>query len=427
MTKDEFIIIVKKFNEEKIKYNWIELKTCNIRMKWEKFKSKIQNYPTYYNFNSFREFKYWLINSDNKNFIEERFCPICGNFIESNRYFYGWYNGGCCKEHCKIVRMNNVKESLLQKYGTTNIFGNKEIRKKIEESNLAKYGVKYPLQSKEIHTKTIQTGKANDSYKKAVSKIKATKLERYGDENYNNSKSISKTKLSWSEERKNKYLERVRKTRLDRYGDENYNNREKNLKTCLERYGVDNPAKSEKIKEIIRKNAVQTRIKNHTTQKELLQNQDYLKNYVAKTRETKRKNGTTNTSHEFEDKLINYLREKYPEYEIIQSYSIDPRYPYECDCYIKELDLFIEFQGLYYHNYKPFVESEETIKEYNTLIAKGKQKAVIANVWRYRDVEKRECAKKNNLNYLEYWEKQKDEPYDPIERWKLYSKKKDQI
>ena len=38
-------------------------------------------------------------------------------------------------------------------------------------------------------------------------------------------------------------------TKLKRYGDKNYNNTEKNKQTCLERYGVDNPMKSKKIRE----------------------------------------------------------------------------------------------------------------------------------------------------------------------------------
>ena len=46
------------------------------------------------------------------------------------------------------------------------------------------------------------------------------------------------------------------------------------------------------------------------------------------------------------------------------------------------------------------------------------QKQKIAKNWRYIDTEKREVAKKNNLNFLEYWEKPKEDlPDDPIERW----------
>lgn len=61
-------------------------------------------------------------------------------------------------------------------------------------------------------------------------KVKKTKLERYGDENYANS-------------------EKAKKTKLERYGDENYTNKEKAKKTCMYKFGVDNVSKSEEIKE----------------------------------------------------------------------------------------------------------------------------------------------------------------------------------
>lgn len=68
---------------------------------------------------------------------------------------------------------------------------------------------------------------------------KATRLERYGDENFNN-------------------REKDKQTRLERYGDENWNNREQASATCLERYGVDNPAKAECVKQQIRQTCIET-------------------------------------------------------------------------------------------------------------------------------------------------------------------------
>ena len=44
-------------------------------------------------------------------------------------------------------------------------------------------------------------------------------------------------------------IENGKKTKLEKYGDENYNNSNKAKQTCLEKYGVDNPMKSEIIKE----------------------------------------------------------------------------------------------------------------------------------------------------------------------------------
>jgi hypothetical protein len=88
-------------------------------------------------------------------------------------------------------------------------------------------------------------------------KIKQTKLEKYGDENFNN-------------------IEKNKKTKLEKYGDENFNNRNKSKITCnkkyggnaptcssdilnirkennIKKYGVNNPMKTEKIKNKLKK------------------------------------------------------------------------------------------------------------------------------------------------------------------------------
>jgi len=44
----------------------------------------------------------------------------------------------------------------------------------------------------------------------------------------------------------------AKQTKLEKYGNENYNNREKYNETCLDRYGVDNPFQSDYIKEKIK-------------------------------------------------------------------------------------------------------------------------------------------------------------------------------
>jgi hypothetical protein len=79
---------------------------------------------------------------------------------------------------------------------------------------LAKYGVEYALNLPEF-----------------VKKSKATRLEKYGDENFVNS-------------------ELAKKTKLKKYGSENYNNTEKFRNTCVKNLGVDNPSK---LPEVINK------------------------------------------------------------------------------------------------------------------------------------------------------------------------------
>lgn len=441
MNKEEFTKIVNRFNTDKHNYNWIFLLKSKISYRWERFKQKITNYPTYYNFISAAEFLFWLKHSEEENFIDNRFCPICGKFIEIIYTSSHFYNKACCKDHSKQLRqINTIK------------------------TNIKKYSVEYPLQNSEIHNKTIESGLKKNSYKEGNKKSIRTKIQKYG--KANNGQKISETKKNWSKEQKEEWLKKVRETKENLYGDPDYNNINQIKQTCLKKYGVTNPSYSEKIKTKIAKNALQTRINNHSTVKELMEspekrfnnltykenysvrvqetknknhtnqrdlfispikNKDgltYKENFVKKTQATKLKNNTFGSSHSLEEARIKFLKETYPQYTILRQYNEDSRYPFACDCYIKELDLFIEFQGSYFHNWRPFVESEETIKEYDEMIAKGGQKETIAETWKRRDPLKREVARKNGLNFYEYWERglteEEDSIYDPIERWKRF-------
>ena len=48
-------------------------------------------------------------------------------------------------------------------------------------------------------------------------------------------------------------VEKIKKTKLERYGSENYNNIKKNKETCIRKYGVDNVLKVEEVKQKVRK------------------------------------------------------------------------------------------------------------------------------------------------------------------------------
>lgn len=61
-----------------------------------------------------------------------------------------------------------------------------------------------------VHQRRMETAIANDSYTKAVGKRNATRLERYGDEFYNNPEQISETKLNWTLDQLNQFKERWR-------------------------------------------------------------------------------------------------------------------------------------------------------------------------------------------------------------------------
>lgn len=60
--------------------------------------------------------------------------------------------------------------------------------------------------------------------------------------------SCSNKNISKNKER----TQKIKRTKLERYGNENFVNSEKSKKTCIKKYGVDNPSKSREIKEKIK-------------------------------------------------------------------------------------------------------------------------------------------------------------------------------
>ena len=156
-------------------------------------------------------------------------CPVCGGKVSLINGVKGYH------EYCSIkcsrnseATMSKLKETKKERYGDEN-YNN---RNKARETCLERYGVGMALQSGSIREKSKNTKKeryGDENYNNS-SKSRITKKERYGDENYNNS---SKSRI----------------TKKERYGDENYNNRNKARETCQERYGADNPFQADGVKE----------------------------------------------------------------------------------------------------------------------------------------------------------------------------------
>ena len=71
---------------------------------------------------------------------------------------------------------------------------------------------------------------------------------------------------------------------------------------------------------------------------------------------------------------------------------------------IPELDYFIEVQGYYTHGDHPFDSQSQS--DLN-LVQKYKERygpnCQAITIWTIKDVEKRECAQKNNLKFKEIW------------------------
>ena len=123
--------------------------------------------------------------------------------------------------------------------------------------------------------------------------------------------------------------------------------------------------------------------------------------WVSKIWLTKKKNGTTNTSKP-EQMLYEKLLKEYDGKTIYREYKCD-RYPYHCDFYIVEDDLFIELNAHWTHGGRPYdpndFSCQKQLELWQEKAKDSKYMQSAIETWTIRDVEKAACAKKNNLNY----------------------------
>ena len=294
---------------------------------------------------------------------------------------------------CEIVKIFKVSDHYLQR-------------------QLKLYNLKTKVDRRKNPNKLSKTELELKKYGKLglshAEKLKIT-IDRLGREEYNkrHKANVLKTIKSHTKEEEQARIAKIRNTKLLRYGNAGYNNINKIKATCKVKYGVDYAVLRTELKEKVQTDEVKEKQKISRAKSWSCKSKEEKKKIYIKVRKSKKTNGTIASSKSFEDHWYNKLKIVFPYYTILRQYS-DIRYPFSCDFYIKELDLFIEMQGKYFHNKRPFKECKEDIAEYNALIVKGKQAASIAKVWRYKDPLKRSTAKNNSLNYIEFWEGETD-------------------
>jgi len=304
--------------------------------------------------------------------LQDKICPFC----EKDRKYHSikvGYLHTCGNKKCHLL---DIKKTKKERYGNEN-YNNRE---KAIETNLRLFKNICPVhginEGKAKITKLNNIDKNGlNSFDRQIIKSKQTKLERYGNENYNN-------------------IEKQREVMNNLYGgytlvSKILSNKVKN--TLLEKYGTDNYFKSE---------AYKNKFKNN----------EFVFNLMAKVYETKKKNNSfigSKIEQEFK-KLLNIFELVYE-----QNYRSD-LYPFNCDFYIPKLDLYIELNFHWTHGHEPFniynKKHIEILKEWtrkgNELNFKDKKKEqyfVAIYVWTNLDVKKLEVAKKNHLNYIQIY------------------------
>lgn len=331
--------------------------------------------------------------------LEERpVCKWCGGHVSFNGYHKGsmHYSACCCSScHAKYTKDKRF-ETNIKKYGRKN-FGSAE---KVKEYWINHYGVDNPAKTDFVKKKMRETNLKkygfNCSSKSEIvkEKIKQTCLKRYGVEY-----------TGQIEEAK----EKSKKTCLEKYGSEYYiaskDRLEKTIEFSKQNYNVDWFTKSEEIKN----KAKETMLRRYGVEysMQIPKNKEYMSYLMSSYEMQERRYDAMKRNHTFnssstEEELFLYIKSKFP--TVVRQYKDKNRYPYFCDFYIPELDYFIELQGYYTHGKHPFdPNSNEDLQLIEYYKKKYGEDCQSITIWSIKDVEKRDCAKRNHLNFKEVW------------------------
>lgn len=147
-----------------------------------------------------------------------------------------------------------------------------------------------------------------------------------------------------------------------------------------DKYGINTYLESDKINKIRNNFEIQQKIQN-----------------------SKRNNNTFNSSL-IEFNVFQILKSKFKD---IRTQYKSELYPFNCDFYIGDIDLYLECNFHWTHGFHPFDETNENdLKILNIWKEKSIKSKFYRNAittWTIRDVNKRKIAKKNNINFLEIW------------------------
>ena len=373
----------------------------------------LNRYSDNYTINNISEIVYRI----KHNIIFKPTC-ICGNPLKYYSFGKGYQKHCCPKCAANDLQVKEkVKYTSRLKYGTDYANQSETVKKKIEKSNIERYGVKNVFQSNDIKEKIKQTNikKYDVEYPAQNNDIrqkqKYTNFKRYGQECFNKCKNKQTILEKYNVEnimQLQAVKEKQQNTMLKRYNQPtSWNNgilREKQYQTCIQKYGHKCYSQTNEFKQW------------NSNHMKLAETQQKILN-------TKRKNKSFHSS-KIEQQFKEYLEQYFPN-DFEYQYRSE-LYPFNCDFYIKSLNLYIEIQGDWRHGFHPFDTNNENdlnrlkrLKEleYEKLCIKNQKKTDYTNainIWTIRDPEKRLYVKNNNLNLLEIFSNNINECIDVL-------------
>lgn len=200
-------------------------------------------------------------------------------------------------------------------------------------------------------------------------------------------------------------LMKIEETDMALYGGIGYGSediKQNIIKTTTEIYGVDNVMKNKDVRKDFVSPFSDPKIR-HKAMSSKISNVRELILLVKKTGDFSK----APIKSSFELTVFKKLVEKYGFDDIFYEYGFHPydeRYPYNCDFYVKSLDLFIELNLYPSHGGGWYMDTHDDKLRLEHLKSSPKKMSKETIVtWAKRDIEKRKLAKKNNLNYLVFW------------------------
>lgn len=342
------------------------------------------------------------------------------------------------KKHSE-ERKEKVKNTCLKRYGKTSylslvqykgleaqreIYGDKlfagsEKRKRMndqivstmKQTNLKRYGVEHVCQNKEINNKRVESLVNNgnmffgsekhlNQLENFLEKRKVTCLEKYGVENPSQDNNIQQKRISTLNNNNTWFFHSLEyNKRFEEFLD-------KKTQTSLNNWGTEHPMQSEIVKDRLKNTNLSHWGVEHYFQSTYYREVVFpsiVHDLVKKINETKRKNESFNTSRSEKDSLEK-LKQKFK--YVFGQYS-DKRYPYKCDAYVPELDLFIEFNYHWTHGSQPYIESDYNQKQLEKWEEKSKTSKfykLAIETWTGADIIKRTVGQE--LNWIEFFDEQ---------------------
>ena len=365
------------------------------------------------------------------------------NIIKLNVLFKGLGLSDEFKEADKKHRKGIMKQGMLEKYGVDNPFKLDEFQVIAAETRKEKYGAEYTLASgsalSDAARATFAEHMQDDVFRKELcekkcatnmalygvphvaqspviqAKTRATNLRRYGYTNANKRPFMRKHMSQVMKKNAPMIVAKSRKTCLSKYGFEYYGQTDEARKAQSERmknnldsvlsktrasmlklYGVKYSWESAALRSKMQATMLQRYGASCYAQSDVYkQNVDVIQ---SKINATKRKNGTFNTSG---------IEERIKDLGIFESqYNKDARYPYLCDFYDKDRDLFIEVNASWTHGHH-WYDAEKDVdvcKKWKEKSNESQYYTCALDVFTNHDVDKRNTALSNDLNYVTLWD-----------------------